>query len=201
MSATKKSILLILIILVLDQVSKILIKTNLMLGQEINVIGNWFILHFTENEGMAFGWNIPGSFGKLILTLFRIVAVIGIGFYLRYIIRQNAHMGLVLCISMILAGAIGNIIDSVFYGVIFDDSLYNVAQLFPEEPYGTLMHGKVVDMLYFPIINARYPSWFPIWGGDQLIFFRPVFNLADSSISIGVIVILFFQKRFFQGLN
>lgn len=201
MSATKKSILTIIFILILDQTLKILIKTNLMLGQEIHVFGNWFILHFTENEGMAFGWNIPGSFGKLILTLFRIVAVVGIGFYLRYIIRQNAHMGLVLCISMILAGAIGNIIDSVFYGVIFNDSLYNVAELFPEEPYGTLMHGKVVDMLYFPIINARYPSWLPIWGGERLIFFRPVFNLADSSISIGVIVILFFQKRFFKGLN
>jgi signal peptidase II len=201
MSATKKSILIIIIILILDQVSKILIKTNLMLGQEIHVIGNWFILHFTENEGMAFGWNIPGSFGKLILTLFRIFAVIGIGFYLRYIIQQKAHLGLVVCISMILAGAVGNIIDSVFYGIIFNDSLYNVAELFSDEPYGTLMHGKVVDMLYFPIINGYYPDWFPFLGGQRLIFFRPVFNLADSSISIGVLVILFFQKSFFKGLN
>lgn len=202
MSRTHKSILVILLILIADQVSKFIIKTNMMLGEEIPVIGNWFIIHFTENDGMAFGWDIPGSAGKLILTLFRIVAVIGIGFYLRFLIRQKAHLGLVMCISLILAGALGNIIDSVFYGVIFNDSLYQVAEFLPEEGgYGTLMHGKVVDMFYFPVISGKYPEWFPFWKNQEFVFFRPVFNVADSSISVGVIIILIFQKQFFKDLK
>lgn len=202
MSRTYKSILVIILILLIDQVSKYIVKTNMMLGEEIAVFGNWFIIHFTENDGMAFGWDIPGSSGKLILTLFRIVAVIGIGFYLRFLIRQEAHQGLIICISLILAGAIGNIVDSIFYGVIFNESLYQVAELFPEEGgYGTLMHGRVVDMFYFPIVSGTYPDWFPLWKNQDFIFFRPVFNIADSSISTGVILILIFQKQFFKDLQ
>lgn len=202
MTKTQKSLLIIFLVLLADQVSKFIVKTNMMLGEEISVFGNWFIIHFTENDGMAFGWDIPGSSGKLILTLFRIVAVTGIGFYLRFLIRQGAHTGLIICISLILAGAMGNIIDSVFYGVIFNDSMYQVAQIFPEEGgYGSLLHGHVVDMFYFPIFSGRYPDWFPIWSNQEFVFFRPVFNIADSSISIGVILILIFQKPFFKDLK
>ncbi|MFW5656324.1 MAG: lipoprotein signal peptidase [Bacteroidota bacterium] len=201
MSVTKKAILTVFLVLLVDQTVKFIVKTNMMLGQEIKVFGDWFIIHFTENDGMAFGWDLPGEFGKLALTLFRIIAVIGIAFYIRYLIRQQAHQGLIICIALILAGAIGNIIDSVFYGVIFNDSFYNVATLFPDEPYGTLMHGHVVDMFYVPIIKTTYPDWFPFVGGNNLVFFRPVFNIADSAISVGVIIILIFQKRFFHGLT
>jgi signal peptidase II len=202
MSKTQKSILVIILVLIVDQVSKFIVKTNLMLGEEIPVFGNWFIIHFTENDGMAFGWDIPGSSGKLILTLFRIVAVIGIGFYLRFLIHQHAHQGLIICIALILAGAIGNIIDSVFYGVIFNDSLYQVAEFLPEEGgYETLLHGRVVDMFYFPIVSGQYPDWLPFFKNQEFIFFRPVFNIADASISTGVILILIFQKRFFKDLK
>ncbi len=202
MTRTQKSLLIIFLVLLVDQVSKFIVKTNMMLGEEIAVFGNWFIIHFTENDGMAFGWDIPGSSGKLILTLFRIVAVTGIGFYLRFLIRLHAHVGLIICISLILAGALGNIIDSIFYGVIFNDSLYQIAELFPEEGgYGTLLHGHVVDMFYFPIVSGQYPDWLPILKNQEFLFFRPVFNLADSSISVGVILILIFQKQFFKDLQ
>lgn len=195
----KKPIIIIFLILVLDQVSKIWIKTNLMLGEEIPVFGNWFILHFTENNGMAFGLELAGEFGKIILSLFRIVAVIGIGWYLSTLVRDNAHKGLIVSISMIMAGAIGNIIDSAFYGMIFNESYGQVATLFPANGgYSSFLHGRVVDMLYFPIINTHLPSWSPIWPNEHFIFFRPVFNIADSSITVGVFIILFFQKRFFK---
>jgi signal peptidase II len=199
MSIGKKSILIILIILTLDQLFKILVKTNMTIGQEIHVLGNWFILHFTENNGMAFGMDLPGDNGKIFLTLFRILAVIGIAFYMRYLIRQKAHDGLVISVALILAGAAGNIFDSLFYGLIFNDSWGKVATLFPEGGgYSSFMHGRVVDMLYFPVIRGYWPDWFPYWGGQSLVFFRPVFNMADSSITIGVFIILFFQKRFFS---
>jgi len=200
MSVIKKSILLILIILVIDQVLKIWIKTHLSLGQEIHVIGNWFILHFTENNGMAFGMDLPGKYGKTILSVFRILAILAIALYLSYLNRQNAHKGLIISISLILAGAVGNILDSAFYGVIFSDSYGRIAGIFPEEGgYSGFLHGKVVDMLYFPIIKGTLPDWFPIWGNRYIIFFRPVFNIADSSITTGVLIILIWQRRFFTA--
>jgi len=162
------------------------------MGQEIHVIGDWFLIHFTENNGMAFG--------KIFLSIFRILAVIGISYYLRYMIMQKAHHGMIIALSLILAGAIGNIIDSLFYGMIFSDSWGQVASLFPEGGgYSSFLHGRVVDMLYFPVIRGNWPAWIPWIGGNQLIFFRPVFNIADSSITIGVFIVLIFQKRFFHS--
>lgn len=197
----KKSILIIVLVLLIDQAIKIWIKTTMQLGDEIHVFGsNWFIIHFTENEGMAFGMKFGGGYGKLILSLFRIFAVAGIGWYLHKLIKENTDKLYIVCMSLIFAGAIGNIIDSAFYGLIFNESYYNVAQLFPADGgYGTFLHGKVVDMFYFPILQGHYPSWFPFWGGDEFIFFRPVFNIADSSISVGVVMLFVFQKRFFKS--
>lgn len=199
MSIRKQSIFLILLILLADQVLKIWVKTHMMLGQEYNILGNWFIIHFLENNGMAFGLEISGEFGKIILSIFRIIAVAAIGWYLFHLIRQNASNGLILSISLVMAGAIGNIIDSAFYGMIFSDSYFRVAEFLPEGGgYSSFLHGQVVDMLYFPVIKGNFPGWFPIWGSQEFIFFRPVFNLADSSITIGVALILIFQKRFFK---
>ncbi|MFP4017982.1 MAG: lipoprotein signal peptidase [Bacteroidales bacterium] len=199
MTRTTKALIITLSILVVDQVFKIWIKTNLMLGQEIPVFNDWFIIHFTENNGMAFGMEFFGKKGKMFLSLFRIVAVIGIGWYLRYLIKQKSPMGMIACVSLIFAGAIGNIIDSVFYGVIFNDSYHQVAQLFPEDGgYSSLLHGKVVDMLYFPVLKGHYPEWFPFKANDPFIFFRPVFNIADSAITTGVLIILVFQKKFLK---
>jgi signal peptidase II len=198
MSITKKAIILIAGILLIDQVVKILVKTNMSIGEEIHVLGNWFLIHFTENKGMAFGMDLPGDNGKSVLSIFRLLAIAGIAFYLRYLIRRRAHGGLILSVALILAGAAGNIIDSLFYGMIFSDSWGRVATLFPEGGgYAPFLHGKVVDMLYFPIIKGTWPGWFPWWGGSSLVFFRPVFNIADSSITIGVFIILIWQKRFF----
>ena len=199
MTIAKKSILLILLIIILDQVLKIWIKTHMVLGQEYHILGNWFIIHFIENNGMAFGMEIAGKFGKIILSLFRIGAVIGIGWYLFYLIKHKASTGLIFTISIIMAGALGNIIDSAFYGMIFSNSYYHVASMFPAEGgYSSFLHGRVVDMFYFPIIKGTFPDWIPFRGGDSFIFFRPVFNIADSSITVGVTLILIFQKRFFK---
>ena len=201
MSITRKSILIILLIVLADQTLKVLVKTNMTLYQQIPFLGNWGILHFVENNGMAFGLSLPGSFGKILLTSFRIGAVVAIGFYLRHLIRLKAHTGLVITLSMVMAGALGNIIDSVFYGLIFNSSsAVEAATMFPEGGgYAPLLHGKVVDMFYFPIIKGNYPEWFR--GGSGFIFFRPVFNIADSSISVAVAVILFNQKRFFMHIS
>lgn len=170
----------------------------MVLGEEIPVFGNWFIIHFTENRGMAFGMEFGGSFGKLFLSLFRIIAVGFIGYYLWTLIKKEASTGLIICLSLIFAGATGNIIDSAFYGLLFNESYFQVATFFPPEGgYGTFLHGKVVDMLYFPIIQTTWPSWVPFYGGQEFLFFRPVFNIADSSISVGVIALIFFQKQLF----
>jgi signal peptidase II len=192
----KKASLLILLILLVDQVSKIYIKTHFMLGQEIDVLG-WFRILFVENEGMAWGAKIPGSYGKVILTSVRIVAVSLISYWLWDSIRKKSPRILITSVSLILAGAIGNIIDSVFYGVIFDNSLRQIATLFTDEPYGELLKGKVVDMLYFPMYSEILPNWIPIWGGEYFVFFEPVFNIADTAISTGFGLLVVFNKKAF----
>ena len=198
-SITTKSIILIILILIIDQTIKIWIKTHMILGQEYKILGDWFIIHFTENNGMAFGMEFWGKSGKIILTLFRILAVVGIGWYIRILIKQNAPKMVILSIALIMAGALGNIIDSVFYGVLFDESFYQVAEFLPSDGgYASLLQGRVVDMLYFPILKGYYPDWFPFWGGQRFIFFRPVFNIADSAITIGVAYILLFERSFFK---
>lgn len=182
-------VLTVLLVLVADQSLKYWIKTNFAFGEEHHVAGNWFILHFTENNGMAFGLEFAGDYGKLILTLFRILAVGGIIYYIIYQLKNGGHKGFLICLALILAGAVGNIIDSVFYGQLFHDiNRYD----------GGWFYGQVVDMLYFPIIESHYPDWFPVYAGEEFIFFRPVFNLADASISLGVIVIFLFQGKFFK---
>jgi|SRR5690606_13545137 len=200
MKGYTKPVFLILAILAIDQASKFWIKLNMTLGQEYRILWDKFIIHFTENNGMAFGLEFGGETGKLALSLFRIVAVIGIGYGLHYMIQKKYHRGFILNVSLIFAGALGNIIDSTIYGIIFSESTwFDKAQLFPPEGgYSRLFHGKVVDMLYFPLINGTYPSWFPFWGGQEFIFFRPVFNIADSAITVGVALILIYQKRYFK---
>ncbi|MFP4469811.1 MAG: lipoprotein signal peptidase [Bacteroidales bacterium] len=195
----KKPLILILLILILDQILKFWIKLNMTLGQEFHIFDDWFIIHFTENEGMAFGLQFGGEFGKLALSLFRILAIIAIGWYMFDLARKNASTGLIISIALILAGAIGNMIDSAFYGLIFSHSSYHtVATLFPEGGgYATFLHGHVVDMFYFPLIEGTYPAWVPFVGGEDFIFFRPVFNIADSSITIGVLILILFQRKFF----
>ncbi|MBL0103061.1 MAG: lipoprotein signal peptidase [Bacteroidetes bacterium] len=197
----KRASLIILAVLLLDQFVKIWIKTHMYLGEEI-YITHWFQIHFTENNGMAFGLELGGSFGKLFLSVFRIVASFGIGYYLWHLIKTKAHPLMITCFSLIFAGAIGNIIDSAFYGLLFSDSFEGVSKFMPAGGgYATFLHGRVVDMLYFPIMSGQFPSWLPIWGGDTFLFFRPIFNIADSSISVGVFLLLIFQKRFTQKVE
>lgn len=194
----RKAYLLIFIILLVDQVSKIYIKTNFVLGEEINVF-SWFKILFIENEGMAWGTEIPGAYGKLILTSFRLVAVTAIGYWLWDAVRKESSNYLIVAISLILAGAFGNIIDSVFYGIYFDDSHQHLATLFSDKPYGTLFHGKVVDMLYFPIIDTQFPEGLPLVGGKPFKFFNAIFNIADVAISTGVGILIVFNKKAFAA--
>jgi signal peptidase II len=198
---------LIILILIIDQAIKFYIKTNYYIGEEHKLLGmNWARLHFVENEGMAWGWKFGGGFGKIALTLFRLIAVIVGTFYLRDIVKKNYNRGFLICAALIYAGAAGNLIDSMFYGLLFEGSnpyLQNVAHFLPAGGgYAGFLHGRVVDMFYFPIITGTtWPAWVPVWGGQDFEFFRPVFNLADASISLGVITILIFQKRFFRQHN
>lgn len=195
-----QAILFALLLLILDQVVKIYIKTNMTLGEEFNVLGSWFRIHFIENNGMAFGMELGGKAGKVFLTLFRIVAVCGIGWYISNLIKEKAPKGVIISFILIFAGAMGNIIDCLFYGVIFNDSMGQVASLLPEMGgYSSLLHGKVVDMFYFPLYEGFLPDWFPFWENKHVIFFRPVFNIADSYISIGVFMMILFYRRFFTA--
>jgi len=189
----------IFVVLLIDQVSKIVVKTNMTLGQEIPVFGDWFKIYFIENEGMAFGMQFYGEYGKLLLSLFRIVAVIVIGWYIYNLYRKNAHAGLITCVSLIMAGALGNIMDSTFYGVLFSESTFSQTAEFlpPEGGYAPFLYGKVVDMLWLPLVYGQFPQWLPFWGGQEFIFFRPVFNIADAAITTGVLVLIVFQKKFF----
>lgn len=193
----------VLAVLIVDQSVKFWIKTNLSIGEELYPLGvDWAVIHFVENPGMAFGLTFGGEYGKLALSLFRIIAVILLGFYLRWLYQERVAAILLAGFGLILAGALGNIIDSAFYGLIFSESTYHgePAILFPPEGgYAGFLHGKVVDMLYFPIAEGYYPDWFPLWSGEPYQFFRPVFNVADMAISCGVALVLvlhvFFSKR------
>jgi len=200
MTRTTKSLIIIFIILVADQILKIWIKTSMSLGDEIVVFKDWFILHFVENNGMAFGFEFAGEYGKMFLSIFRILAVFAIGWYLFKLAKQKEiPFGFIASISLIFAGAIGNIIDSLFYGLIFEQSYGQVSSIFPEGGgYAGFLHGKVVDMFYFPLISGQYPNWLPFLGGDEFLFFRPVFNIADSAITIGIFSILIFYRKYFN---
>jgi len=202
MSSGKKAISLIILILFLDQLLKVWVKTHMVIGEDIPIFGKWGMLHFIENNGMAFGMEMGGRPGKLILSIFRIIAITAIAWFLNSIINKNAYHGLILAVSAILAGAMGNIIDSAFYGMIFSESFHEPAVIFPPDGgYSSFLHGRVVDMLYFPVINTHWPEWSPFRPGESLIFFRPVFNIADSAITCGVFAILLFQKKMFRDFD
>ncbi|SFU58391.1 signal peptidase II [Pustulibacterium marinum] len=202
----KKATLLIIGVLLIDQISKIYVKTHFALGEYVDVF-SWFKILFVENEGAAWGTKlsdvlpVSDKSGKLVLTVFRLFAICGIGYWLYDSAKTKKPSILIASIALIFAGAFGNIIDSVFYGIMFDDSHNQLATLFAEEPYGTLFHGKVVDMLYFPLVDGVWPSWIPGIGGKHFSFFDPVFNIADSAISIGVALLLVFNKKAFPKQN
>ncbi len=196
LSVLQQAALVVTAVLLIDQSVKIWIKTSMVMGDKFSVFGDWFYILFTENPGMAFGMEFGGDYGKLALSLFRIFAVIAIGWYLYKLSKSQASKGLIVGLALVLAGALGNIIDSAIYGMIFTDSYGRIAEFMPASGgYATFLHGKVVDMLYFPLIEGNFPSWLPIWGGEDFIFFRPIFNIADASISIGVVYLLIFHRK------
>lgn len=199
-SITKKAVLLVALILIADQALKIWIKTHLALGAEIPLVGNRGMIYFTENNGMAFGLEFFGSTGKLLLSLFRMAFIGFIGWFVWRQIRRKAATGLVLGLSVMFAGALGNLIDCMFYGLIFSESTYTqVAAMFPAGGgYAPFLYGKVVDMFYFPVVNTVLPEWFPFWSGERFIFFRPIFNIADMAITTGAFYLLLFQRAIFS---
>jgi signal peptidase II len=195
----KHSVIIVFVVLLIDQLIKIWVKTHMSMEHEIPLFGNWGKLHFIENEGMAFGLKFGGENGKLALTIFRFIAGIWGFWFINHLIKTKHHNGLIFCASLILAGALGNLIDSIFYGMIFDEGSFHGAVAAKFVPwgkgYGTLLHGRVVDMFYFPVINSVWPKWVPMIGGISFIFFSPIFNFADAAISTGVISILVFQRK------
>lgn len=201
MSRANYLILLVTVILIIDQASKFWVKTHMQIGDEFPILGlSWARIHFVENEGMAFGWQIPAAYGKLILSLFRVGAIVFLVYLIRQMLQAGASTSLVTCFGLILAGAVGNVIDSALYGLIFSASPYHggLAEFLPEAGgYAGFLHGKVVDMLYFPMVQTNWPAWMPFVGGDSFLFFRPVFNVADSAITVGVIILLLFHRSFF----
>jgi signal peptidase II len=196
----RSAVFIILAVILADQALKIWIKTTYPFGHVMDLGGlQWAKLYFIENEGMAWGWKFGGEWGKMLLTIFRLVAVIFGTWYLAKIVKERYTRGFIICASLIYAGALGNLIDSIFYGLVFSETDYNtVATMFPDKGYAGLLHGKVVDMLYFPMIRSTYPNWVPFIGGSEFEFFSPIFNIADASISVGVITLLLFQKRFLR---
>jgi signal peptidase II len=193
--------LMIFLIILVDQILKFWIKLHFVYGDGFDLLGfSWAKIQFVENEGMAFGWLLGGKMGKLLLTSFRMLAVPAGVYYIYYLIKRNYHPGLIFAVGLIVSGALGNLIDSIFYGVIFSHSYGQIATLFPPDGgYGELLHGRVVDMFYFPLVQTTWPRWIPIIGGSELSFFQYIFNVADSAISIGVFCILIFNKKFLQA--
>jgi len=186
-----KYILLSALVIILDQAVKLTVHSNMALNTEFSVLGDWFRIHYILNSGMAFGLKVDWEYGKLLLTVFRLFAMVGIGYYLITLVKRQVPQGLCWSIALILGGAIGNLIDSVFYGVYLNNA--------PLDAISPWFHGQVIDMLYFPIIQTTFASWIPIWGDQSFEFFRPIFNVADASIFVGVAVILLFQKKFFPN--
>lgn len=200
LSKYKLPLLTVFLVLFIDQCIKLYIKSHYPIGEVCRVFGDWFRITFTENPGMAFGLEFGGNYGKLILSLFRILAVFGGVFYIRKIVNSGEHKGFIVCVSLILAGALGNIIDSAFYGLMFSSSdEFQVAKFLPSGGgYAGFLSGYVVDMFYFPIYHGTFPAWVPVWGGEEFEFFSAIFNFADASISVGVVMILLFQKKFLR---
>ena len=194
----KKVLTTALLLLVLDQLLKFWIKTNMFLGQEFRIF-DWFIIHFTENNGMAFGLEFGGDTGKIILSFFRIIVIVWGFAYINTLTKTSLPNGLLVALGLIFGGAIGNIVDGVFYGVLFNDSYNQIAEFLPAVGgYSTFLMGKVVDMFYFPLINTHFPNWIPFFGGVHFIFFRPVFNIADAGISVGMFVLILFYRKHFR---